>query len=199
MSDKIVIKTDRIDISMVEDEEIIRCFHVKNRKEEAFRELVDKYKEKLYWHIRKIVLSHEDADDVLQNAFIKIWQGLNEFRYESKLYTWMYRIATNEAINFLNEKRRKVYGNAVEITTMLENTLEGDVYFNGDEIQEELQKAILRLSERQRLVFNMKYFDDMCYEDIAEVLEVAVGTLKATYHNAVKKIEECMRIADKSV
>ncbi len=184
---------------MIEDEEIIACFHTKNQKEEAFRELVDKYKEKFYWHIRKIVLSHEDADDVLQNTFIKIWQGLNEFRYESKLSTWMYRIATNEAINFLNEKRRKVYGNSVEITAMLENTLEGDVYFNGDRIQEELQKAVLRLSERQRLVFNMKYFDDMSYEDIAEILEVAVGTLKATYHNAVKKIEECMRIADRSL
>lgn len=182
----------------MEDHEIIALLHLSDKKEEAFRQLVEKYKERLYWHVRKIVLSHEDADDVLQNTFIKIWQGLTEFRYESRLYTWMYRIATNEALNFLSEKKRKVYGNAVEITTMLENTLETDVYFCGDEIQKELQRAVLTLSERQRLIFNMKYFDEMSYDDIAEVLDVAVGTLKATYHNAVKKIEACLKITDSS-
>lgn len=179
-----------------DDEEIIVLFHAPGREQEAFRQLVGKYKERLYWHIRKIVLSHEDTDDILQNAFVKVWQGLKEFRYEAKLYTWMYRIATNEAINFLAEKRRKVFGNADEITDYLENTLESDLYFSGDKIQLELQKAILNLSERQRLVFNMKYFDDMPYEDIAEILDVAIGTLKATYHNAVKKIEENLKIVD---
>lgn len=187
-----------IQIPFMEDKEIIELFHLKGKKEEAFRTLVNMYKERLYWHIRKIVLNHDDADDVLQNTFVKIWQGLTEFRYEARLFTWMYRIATNEAINFLNEKKRKVYGNAVEITVMLENTLESDTYFNGDAIQKELQRAVLRLSDRQRLIFNMKYFDDMPYDDIAEILEVAVGTLKATYHNAVKKIEEYLRIADPS-
>lgn len=187
-----------IQIPFMEDKEIIELFHLKGKKEEAFRTLVNMYKERLYWHIRKIVLNHDDADDVLQNTFVKIWQGLTEFRYEARLFTWMYRIATNEAINFLNEKKRKVYGNAVEITVMLENTLESNTYFNGDAIQKELQRAVLRLSDRQRLIFNMKYFDDMPYEDIAEILEVAVGTLKATYHNAVKKIEEYLRIADPS-
>lgn len=182
----------------MEDKEIIELFHLRGEKEKAFRLLVNRYKERLYWHIRKIVLNHEDADDILQNVFVKIWQGLSEFRYEAKLFTWMYRIATNESINFLNEKKRKVFGNSGEITTLLENTLESDVYFNGDSIQQELQRAILHLSERQRLIFNMKYFDDMSYEDIAEVLEVAVGTLKATYHNAVKKIEEYLKIADPS-
>ena len=171
-------------------------FHLKNKKEEAFRLLVDKYKEKLYWHIRKIVLSHEDSNDILQNTFVKIWQGLKEFRYESGLYTWMYRIATNESLNFLNEKSRKVYGNSDEISVYLENTLESDTYISGDKIQKELQRAILTLSERQRLIFNMKYFDDMPYEDMADVLGVAVGTLKATYHNAVKKIEENLKIVD---
>lgn len=121
---------------------------------------------------------------------------MKEFRYEAKLYTWMYRITTNEALNFLAEKKRKVFGNADEITEYLENTLESDPYFSGDKIQLELQKAILTLTERQRLVFNMKYFDDMSYEDIADILEVAVGTLKATYHNAVKKIEENLKIVD---
>ena len=142
----------------IADNEIIELFHLKNKKEEAFRLLVDKYKEKLYWHIRKIVLSHEDSNDILQNTFVKIWQGLKEFRYESGLYTWMYRIATNESINFLNEKKRKVYGNSGEITEALENILESDVYFSGDEIQKELQKAVLKLTDRQRLIFNMKYF-----------------------------------------
>lgn len=178
------------------DKEILELFHSRRKQEEAFRLLVDQYKERLYWHIRKIVLNHEDTDDVLQNTFVKVWQGLQEFRYESRLYTWMYRIATNEALNFLSEKKRKVFGYADEITPLLENTLESDAYFSGDKIQQELQRAILHLSERQRLIFNMKYFDDMSYEDIAEILEVAIGTLKATYHNAVKKIEESMRIVD---
>lgn len=180
----------------MEDEEIIELFHLQNEKERAFRLLVGKYKERLYWLIRKTVISHEDTDDVLQNVFVKVWEGLNDFRYESQLFTWMSRIAVNESINFLNEKRRKVFGNTTEITEMLENSLESDPWFNGDDIQMELQKAILKLTDRQRIIFNMKYFDDMSYEEIAHVLNVAVGTLKATYHNAVKRIEECMRIAD---
>ncbi|GHU60743.1 DNA-directed RNA polymerase sigma-70 factor [Bacteroidia bacterium] len=176
----------------MEDNYVVELFHVKGKSDEAFRLLVTKYKERLYWHIRKIVLSHDDADDVLQNTFIKIWLGLKEFRYEAKLFTWMYRIATNEALNFLSEKRRKVYGNSVELDVILENTLESDAYFDGDKIQIQLQKAILQLSERQRLIFNMKYFEDMKYEEMAEVLQVAVGTLKATYHNAVAKIEKAV-------
>ncbi len=171
-------------------------FHRQEGEQKAFRLLVDKYKERLYWHIRKIVISHEDTDDVLQNVFVKVWQGLKEFRNDSKLYTWMYRIATNEALNFLNEKRRKVYGNTEELSAFLENTLESDVYFSGDDIQKELQKAILQLPDRQRMVFNMKYFDDMPYEEMAEILKVAVGTLKATYHQAVKKIEHYLKIVD---
>ena len=162
----------------ISDEDIVRMFHSGNEGEKAFRLLVEKYSERLYWHIRKIVIGHEDSDDVLQNTFIKIWKGLNE------------------AINFLSEKRRKTYGNSKEITPSLENQLESDSFFCGDSIQRELQKAVLKLPERQRLVFNMKYFDDMKYEDIAEVLDVAVGTLKATYHNAVKKIEESLKISD---
>ena len=163
-------------MEFIEDDEIIRLFHERKREQEAFRLLVNKYKERLYWHIRKIVINHDDTDDLLQNVFVKIWQGLQEFRNDSKLYTWMYRIATNESLNFLNEK--------------------SDTYFSGDKIQKELQRAILTLSERQRLIFNMKYFDDMPYEDMADVLGVAVGTLKATYHNAVKKIEENLKIVD---
>ena len=164
-------------MEFIEDDEIIRLFHERKREQEAFRLLVNKYKERLYWHIRKIVINHDDTDDLLQNVFVKIWQGLQEFRNDSKLYTW-------------------VYGNSDEISVYLENTLESDTYFSGDKIQKELQRAILTLSERQRLIFNMKYFDDMPYEDMADVLGVAVGTLKATYHNAVKKIEENLKIVD---
>ncbi len=174
----------------------IICLFRENKREEAFRLLVNEYKERLYWHVRKILISHEDTDDVLQNVFVKIWQSLSDFRFDSKLYTWMYRIATNEALNFLNERRRKVYGNADEISGFLENTLESEPFFSGDDIQKELQKALLVLSDRQRVVFNMKYFDDMSYDDMSQILDVAVGTLKATYHNAVKKIEASLKIVD---
>lgn len=196
---RFVYITDSVIINRMEgvkDEYIIHLFYQERREQEAFRLLMNKYEERLYWHVRKILISHEDTDDILQNVFVKIWQGLKEFRYESKLYTWMYRIATNEALNFLNEKRRKVYGNSDEISDFLENTLESDPYFSGDDIQKELQRAILTLSDRQRVIFNMKYFDDMPYEEIAQVLDVAVGTLKATYHNAVKKIEASLKIVD---
>ena len=168
----------------------------KSNREQGFRLLVEYFQEPIYYYIRRLVVLHEDAEDVLQEVFIQIYRHWDQFRNESSLSTWSYRIATNEAINFLNEKRRKVFGNSSEITDVLENTLESDPWFCGDEIQAELQRAILKLTDRQRLIFNMKYFDDMTYEDIAEVLDVAVGTLKATYHNAVKKIEESMRIAD---
>lgn len=181
---------------MVEDEYIVRLFCEGKQEQKAFRLLVDKYKECLYWHVRKILVSHEDADDVLQNVFVKVWQGMRDFRSDSGLYTWMYRIATNEALNFLDEKRRKVYGYSDEISEVLVNTLESDTYFSGDDIQRELQRVLLTLSDRQRLVFNMRYFDDMPYENIAKVMNVAVGTLKATYHQAVKKIEAGLRIVD---
>jgi RNA polymerase sigma-70 factor (ECF subfamily) len=175
-------------------DEYIICLFREKKQEKAFRLLVDKYKERLYWHVRKILISHEDADDILQNSFVKIWQGLEHFRFDSQLYTWMYRIATNEALNFLQEKRRKVYGNSDEISDFLINTLESDLYFGGDDIQKELQRAILTLSDRQRVVFNMRYYDDMSYEEIAQILNVTIGTLKATYHNAVKKIETKLNI-----
>jgi RNA polymerase sigma-70 factor (ECF subfamily) len=183
---------------IIDDQHIIRLLlsGVGKDEQEAFRLLVAKYSERLYWHVRKIVIGHEDADDVLQNTYIKVWKGIREFRHESRLYTWMYRVATNEALNFLQERRRGVHGNSEEISGALENQLEGDPYFSGDEIQRELQKAVLKLPERQRLVFNMKYFDDMKYEEIAGVLGVAVGTLKATYHAAVKKVEESLRLSD---
>ncbi len=163
------------------------------RNETAFKLVVSQYSEQLYWRIRKIVIGHEDSNDVLQNVYVKIWRGLSTFRFESKLSTWMHRIATNEALNFVNEKRRKVFGNQVEIGEMLANTLESDIYVNGSEMEMRLQRALLRLSERQRLIFNMRYFEDMTNETVAEELGVAVGTIKATYHQSVKKIEELLK------
>lgn len=163
------------------------------RMETVFRFLVSEYGEQLYWRIRRIVISHEDANDVLQNVYVKIWRGLSTFRFESKLSTWMYRIATNEALNFVNEKRRKVFGNQVEIGEMLANTLESDVYVSGNEMSKRLQLALFELSERQRLIFNMRYFEDMSNEAVAVELGVAVGTIKATYHQAVKKVEELLK------
>ena len=158
-------------------------------QEKAFRELISLYKERLYWHIRKIVISHDDADDVLQNTFIKVFKNINNFKGDSKLYSWMYRIATNESINFLNKKAKinKIDNPTLQLQ-MVEN-LQADVYFDGDEIQIKLQKAIAKLPEKQKLIFNMKYFDNMKYNDISEILDTSVGALKASYHHARKKIE----------
>ena len=158
-------------------------------KEIAFKDLVSQYKERLYWHIRKIVFAHEDADDVLQNTFIKIFRNIDNFKGDSKLYSWMYRIATNEAITFINKKAKEKNIDISEYQQQLISSLDSDYWFNRDEIQLILQKAIATLPQKQQLVFNMKYFDNMKYNDIAEVLEVSVGSLKASYHHAVKKIE----------
>ena len=149
-----------------------------------------KYQEKLYWHIRKIVIRHDDADDVLQNTFIKVWKSLDKFREASKLYTWLYRIATNESLTFLKQQKTKYLLPLEDHENSLKNSLMSDVYFNGDEIQLKLQKAILTLPEKQRIVFNMKYFDEMKYDDMAEILKTSVGALKASFHHAVKKIEK---------
>lgn len=158
-------------------------------QEKAFRELISLYKERLYWHIRKIVISHDDADDVLQNTFIKVFKNINNFKGDSKLYSWMYRIATNESITHLNKKAKiNRIDNPTLQLQMVEN-LHADVYFDGDEIQIKLQKALATLPEKQRLVFNMKYFDNMKYKDISEILDTSVGALKASYHHARKKIE----------
>jgi RNA polymerase sigma-70 factor (ECF subfamily) len=152
--------------------------------------LVRKYQKQVYWTVRRIVIDHDDANDVVQNSFIKIWKSLDNFREDSKLFTWIYRIATNESITFLKQKRTKFFIPFVDIEKQLSNSLESDSYFKGDEIQLKLQKAILTLPEKQRLVFNMKYFDELKYEDMSEILGTSVGALKASYHIAVKKIED---------
>lgn len=172
------------------DQEILDIFKDKERRNYAFNFIVRKYQERLYWHIRKIVLNHDDTDDILQNTFIKAFQGLDNFREDSKLYTWLYRIATNESITFLNSKRKRFFLPLNDVSKELANNLESDEWFSGDELQLKLQKAILKLPEKQRIIFNMKYFDEMKYEDISEVLNTSVGALKASYHHAVKKIEK---------
>jgi RNA polymerase sigma factor (sigma-70 family) len=162
-------------------------------REKAFRELISLYKERLYWHVRKIVISHDDTDDVLQNTFIKIYKNIGKFKQESKLFSWMYRIATNEAITFINKRNKERKINISEVQEQIVSTLESDIYFSGEEIQEILQKAIASLPQKQQLVFNMKYFDNIKYTQISEILGTSVGALKASYFHAVKKIESYIK------
>ncbi|MCP9770255.1 RNA polymerase sigma factor [Lacihabitans sp. LS3-19] len=176
----------------MKDEEIIALLADPAEHEKAFRGILKAYKEKIYYHVRKIVIDHDDADDVTQEAFIKIWRNLDKFRGDSKLYTWLYRIATNEALTFL-QKKKKDRGISIDDNEMLVATLESsksDTYMGGEEIEMKLQKALLLLTDKQRVVFNLKYFEELKYEEIAEITETSVGGLKATYHFAVKKIEE---------
>jgi RNA polymerase sigma-70 factor (ECF subfamily) len=175
------------------DNELLSMFRNEETRNFAFKLIIKKYQERLYWHIRKIVISHEDTDDILQNTFLKVWKSLIKFREDSKLYTWLYRIATNESLTFLKQKKKKYFVPLVDVEFQLKNTLESDEYFNGDQIQKKLQQAILTLPEKQRLVFNMKYFEEMKYEDMSEVLDTSVGALKASYHHAVKKIEKYLK------
>lgn len=172
-----------------DDRDIIKAFKTPGQEETAFNQLVLKYQERLYWHIRKIVVSHDDADDVLQNSMIKIWKSLGNFRSESGLYTWLYRIATNESLSFLKLKKKKSFAPWVDVEQKISDDLEADPWFNGEEIQLKLQQAILKLPEKQRIVFNMKYFDEQKYGDMSKILGTSVGALKASYHHAVKKIE----------
>jgi len=171
------------------DKELLQLFRKAESREKAFQLIVLKYKERLYWHIRKIVIDHTDTDDILQETFIKAWSALDNFREDSGLYTWLYRIATNESLTFLNRKRKRYFLPLADVERQLSGMIEEDPLFTGDEMQKKLQKALLTLPEKQRIVFNMKYFDEMKYEDMAEILGTSVGALKASYHHAVKKIE----------
>jgi RNA polymerase sigma-70 factor (ECF subfamily) len=156
----------------------------------AFRQLVSVYSRPLYSHIRTIVLNHDDADDVLQNTFIKVFQNIKNFKGESRLFTWMYRIATNEAITFINQRAKKQGITNLELQQKAVQNLKADDYFEGDELQLKLQQAIATLPQKQQLVFKMKYFEEITYEDMSAILGTSVGALKASYHHAVKKIEE---------
>ncbi|MDR2038110.1 MAG: RNA polymerase sigma factor [Bacteroidales bacterium] len=171
------------------DGQLLEIFQDEDRRYTVFNEIVKRYKVRLYWHIRKILITHEDTDDVLQNTFVKAWRGLVDFRQEAQLYTWLYRIATNESISFLKQKRNRSMLSLEEAGSVLSQSLDNGYYFSGDELQLQLQKAILTLPEKQRIVFNMKYFDEMQYDEISEILGTSVGALKASYHHAIKKIK----------
>lgn len=159
----------------------------------AFQKLLRDYKRPLYNHIRNIVLNHDDADDVLQNTFIKVFQYLKDFKGESKLFSWMYRIATNEAITFIKQKAKRNGTTSESMQIKIVDNLRADTFFDGNEIQIKLQKAVAQLPEKQQLVFKMKYYEEIKYEELSEILGTSVGALKASYHHAVKKIEDFMK------
>lgn len=174
---------------MQREEEFIKQLLDTKTQNEAFKKLLLTYQKPLYNHIRNIIINHDDTNDVLQNTFIKVFQNLKKFKGESKLFSWMYRIATNEALNFLNKKAKKVGVSSETLQNKTIDNLKSDSYFDGNEIQIKLHKAIVTLPEKQQLVFKMKYFENLKYEQISEILGTSVGALKASYHHAVKKIE----------
>lgn len=178
---------------LIAEESLVDQLKRGDTQSKAFEVLIDTYKERLYWHIRRIVLDHDDTDDVLQNTFIKVFQNIEGFKGDSKLYSWMYRIATNESLSFLKTKSRKLGVNNEELHKRMANKLQADVYFEGEEIQLKLQQAIATLPEKQKLVFNMKYFEELKYDEISDILETSVGALKASYHLAVKKLEAFLK------
>lgn len=172
------------------DKDLLDLFRNSGNKHYAFNILINKYQRQVYWHVRRIIIDHDDSNDVVQNTFVKVWHNLEKFREDSQLYTWLYKIATNESINFLKQKRTKFLIPFVNVEKHLSDALKEDPYFKGDAIQQKLQQAILKLPEKQRIVFNMKYFEGIKYEDMSKILDTSVGALKASYHIAVKKIEK---------
>lgn len=171
------------------DNDIIRLYS-EGRQEEAFNGIVHAYTERLYWHVRRFLCNHEDTNDLLQDIFIKIWTALSTFRGDAKLYTWIYRVATNEVLNHLRKKKFKALISLDPTSAMMEKMIDDDAHFNGNQLQRELHKAIQRLPEKQRVVFNLRYFDEMKYEDIAEITGTSVGALKASYHHAYNKVKD---------
>jgi RNA polymerase sigma factor (sigma-70 family) len=174
----------------LDDKELLMQFREAATKERSFTLILKKYQEKLYWHIRRLVVSHEDANDVLQNMFIKVWKALENFREDSQLYTWLYRIATNESLTFLEKEKKRSSVSLSDVETGLSNKLESDKHFDANKLEWKLQAAIQKLPEKQRVVFNLRYYDEMPYQKMSEVLETSEGALKASYHHAVKKIED---------
>lgn len=173
-----------------EEDQLVERLRDPRQCRKAFGDVIAIYSEPLYWHIRKMVVSHDDANDLLQNTFMKAWASIENFRGEARLSTWLYKIAINESITFLNKERQRLNVSIDDGDTFLADKLKSDEWFDGDDLKKELQKAIAQLPEKQRLIFNMRYFDDMKYEDISEILGTSVGALKASFHHAVKKIEK---------
>lgn len=173
-----------------DDKDLLNQFKVASQKEVAYTAIIKKYQEKLYWHIRRMVVEHEDANDVLQNMFIKVWKGLENFREDSQLYTWLYRIATNESLTFLEQQKRKFAVSIDEEDTGLTNKVKASEGFDVNKLEWKLQLAIQKLPEKQRIVFNLRYYDELPYEQMSKILETSEGALKASYHHAAKKIED---------
>jgi RNA polymerase sigma factor (sigma-70 family) len=180
----------------VEDSDILALFAVPATREAAFAHLMRKYQSRLYWHVRKMVVGHDDADDLLQEIFVKVWRALPNFRQDAQLFTWLYRIATNECLGFLSSKKRKILLPMTDAGEELAAKLEADEMPGAEAIEHTLQLAILALPDKQRLVFNLRYYDEMPYEEMAAVTGTSVGALKASYHHAAKKIEEFMTRRD---
>lgn len=176
----------------ISDREILDSFKNESSRNNAFSQLVTKYQEKIYWHIRRMIIDHEDSNDVLQNVFIKIWKGLGNFREDSQLYSWIYRIATNECITFLKNKRKNLMISESELGDVLSANMADSTSIGAEEIEVKLQKAILSLPEKQRIVFNLRYYDEMSYDEMSKVLKTSVGALKASYHIALKKVEKIL-------
>lgn len=174
----------------IQDTELLIQFRNPDTKEKAFTAIIKKYQEKLYWHIRRMVVEHEDANDVLQNVFIRVWNGLENFREDSQLYTWLYRIATNESLSFLEQQKRKSSLSLNEMESGLSNKIVADKFFDPNKLEWKLQLAIQQLPDKQRVVFGLRYYDEMPYEEMSRVLDTSEGALKASYHHAVKKIED---------
>ena len=173
-----------------QDSELLSQFRDPATKEKAYTAIIRKYQERLYWHIRRMVVEHEDANDVLQNVFIRVWNGLENFREDAQLYTWLYRIATNECLTFLEQQKKRASVSLGDVETGLENKLKADKDFDANKLEWKLQLAIQQLPEKQRVVFTLRYYDEMPYEEMSKVLDTSEGALKASYHHAVKKIED---------
>lgn len=180
-------------VQELKDDELLALLAQPATLEKGFRLLMQQYQERLYWHIRRMVTEHEDANDVIQNTFVKVYRSIDKFKGDSKLYTWLYRIATNESLTFLKKRQRKSTESLDSEDNFLENKLEAESYYEGNDAQVLLEKALLILPDKQRVVFNMRYYEEMSYQDISDVLDTSVGALKASYHHAVKKVEAYIR------
>jgi RNA polymerase sigma-70 factor (ECF subfamily) len=175
------------------DAELLIQFREPATKERAYTSIIRKYQEKLYWHIRRMVVDHDDANDVLQNMFIRVWNGLENFREDAQLYTWLYRIATNESLTFLEQQKKRAAVSLSDVESGLSNKIKADRHFDPNKLEWKLQLAIQQLPEKQRLVFSLRYYDEMPYEEMSRVLDTSEGALKASYHHAVKKIEDYIK------
>lgn len=189
-----LFKPFNLSMSIIQDDKtLLALYREPASRERGFTYIIQKYQERLYWHVRRLVLDHDDANDVLQNVFVKVWKNLEGFREDAQLYTWLYKIATNECLTFLEKQKKNTSVSLSDVETGLSNTLKADSQFDANKLEWKLQRAILALPEKQRIVFNLRYYDEMPYEEMSRILSTSEGALKASYHHAVKKIEEYIK------